>query len=255
MKIIVCYKIVPSDQGIEVNHDRTLKLSESEVELSPFDVNAIEAAVQLAAAAGGAELIGLTANGSCVENTKMRKAALSRGLNSGYAVKADGLGQADAAVTADVLAKAVEKIGEYDLILCGEGSGDLYNQQVGGLLGIMLGIPTVNAVSKLWLEDGQLMAERTLENGAEVLKIQGPAVISVTSDINIPRIPSMKDILGAGKKPFVVWELSELMSEPQTKAERLSIAAPEHTERANILVDYAADGGLTEIFGDIAKLL
>lgn len=255
MKIIVCYKIVPGDQGIEVNHDRSLKLSETEVELSPFDVNAIEAGAQLSTAVGGAEVIGLTANGNCVENTKMRKAALSRCLNAAYAVKGDALGQAEPSVTSAVLSAAVEKIGEYDLILCGEGSGDLYNQQVGGLLGIKLGIPAVNAVSKLWMEDGSIMVERTLENGAEVLKIQGPAVISVTSDINIPRIPSMKDILGAGKKPFTLWELSELMSEPTAKAERLSIAAPEHTERANILVDYAADGGLTAVFGDIAKLL
>lgn len=255
MKIIVCYKIVPSDQGVEVNPDRTLKISDQDVELSPFDVNAIEAAVQLSAQVGGAELVGLTVNGDSVENTKMRKAALSRGLNAGYAVKGDGLGQAEASVTAEVLKAAVEKLGGCDLVICGEGSGDLYNQQVGTLLGIRLGVPAVNAVSKLWVSEDKLMVERSLENGAEVLEIAGPAVISVTSDINIPRIPSMKDILGAGKKPFTVWELSELNVTAEAKAERLSISAPEQGERANVLVDYAAEGGLGAISGDILKLL
>lgn len=255
MKIIVCYKIVPTDQGIAVNADRSLKFVPGEVELSPFDMNAIEAGVQLAAAVGDSKVVGVTVNDAVVENTKVRKAALSRGLAEGYAVKGEGLGQADATVTAAVLKAAIEKIGDCDMIICGEGSGDLYNQQVGNLLGVMMGLPVVNGISKITAEDGKVVVERTVDSGVDVLEVKGPAVLSVTSDINIPRIPTMRDILGAGKKPFAIWDVADVAAVPDAKTEIISVAAPEQTERKKILADGSTADGLQEFWSNIGKLL
>ena len=99
----------------------------------------------------------------------------------------------------------------YDLVLCGEGSADLYAQQVGVQLGQLLNVPTINSVSKIVsVADGKVTVERTLEDEVETLEMPLPAVISVTSDINEPRIPSMKQILGAGKKPSTIWTVGDV---------------------------------------------
>jgi electron transfer flavoprotein beta subunit len=103
-----------------------------------------------------------------------------------------------------------EKSG-FDLIICGDGSSDLYAQQVGLLLGEMLHIPAINGVSKiLSLTDNTLTVERELEDEIETLSIPLPAVVAVSTDINSPQIPSMKAILGAAKKPVQVWSTADI---------------------------------------------
>lgn len=254
MKIVVCYKIVPSDEGVVVNADRSLKFLDNEIEISAYDTNAIEAAVRLAASYENSMIIGLTANGDLVENTKLRKAALSRGLTEVYAVKGEGLGNADPFVTASVLKAAVEKIG-FNVIICGEGSGDLYNQQVGNLLGCMLGLPTINKVSKITASDDKIVVERITASGVDVLEVSGPAVLSVTSDINIPRIPSMRDILGAGKKTFTVLNQGDLLQAPTSKTEVLGVASPELSDRRKVIVDGSTDDGLHAFWDNIFRLV
>lgn len=101
--------------------------------------------------------------------------------------------------TASALAAAAQKAG-FDLILCGDGSSDLYAQQVGLLVGEILNIPAVNGVSKIIsLTADTLTVERELEDETETLSIPLPAVVAVSTDINSPQIPSMKAILGAAK--------------------------------------------------------
>ncbi len=105
--------------------------------------------------------------------------------------------------TALALASAAEKIG-FDLLLFGEGSGDIYAQQVGLLTGELLKLPVINAVSHIQRDGDKIIVERTLEEDVEIIELTLPAVLCVTSDINVPRIPSMKAILGAGKSRYVV---------------------------------------------------
>lgn len=101
--------------------------------------------------------------------------------------------------TALALASAAEKIG-FDLLLFGEGSGDIYAQQVGLLTGELLKLPVINAVSHIQRDGDKIIVERTLEEDVEIIELTLPAVLCVTSDINVPRIPSMKAILGSREK-------------------------------------------------------
>ena len=80
-------------------------------------------------------------------------------------------------------------------MLFGEGSGDIYAQQVGLLVGELLQLPVINAVSNIQRNGDRIVVERTLEDEVEVIELSLPAVLCVTSDINTPRIPSMKAIL------------------------------------------------------------
>jgi electron transfer flavoprotein beta subunit len=113
--------------------------------------------------------------------------------------------------TARILAEVIgTRIPQYDLITCGEGSSDLYAQQVGPRLAELLGIPCVCFVQKLALEGGKLRAERRVEDGVEVVEAPLPALVTVLPDINTPRIPGVKDTLMAGKKPVTTIKKEEL---------------------------------------------
>lgn len=92
--------------------------------------------------------------------------------------------------------------GGFDLILCGDGSADEYAQQVDVQLAARLGVPSVNAVTAIKAEGDSMVVERTLEDVVEEVEVPLPAVIAVTPDVATPRIPGMKDILAAGKKPM-----------------------------------------------------
>jgi electron transfer flavoprotein beta subunit len=152
------------------------------------------------------------------------------------------------------LKAGIEKIGEYDLVLCGDGSADIYAQQVGAQLGQLLNIPTINSVSKIVsVTDGKATVERTLEDEIETLEVPLPAVISVTADINVPRIASMKQILSAGKKPSTVWTAGDAgLTIPTNSIEVLETKAPEQVDRKQIVVDGDSDDAIQEFIEKIA---
>ncbi len=254
MKIVVCFKIVREESEIVVNADRTLNAEKASCVVSPYDCNAIEAAMKLADAAGDSTVVAVTA-GSMVENSKMRKAALSRGPAELYAVKADDLDSADSFVVANTLKSAIEKLGGVDLVICGEGSADMYRQQTGCVLGALMGVPTINAVSAITPVDGKLRVERSADDGIEILEVSLPAVLSVTSDICPSKIPSMRDIMGAGKKPTTCDALADVCADADAKLTTVSVLAPEDTARAGRIVNGDSDESVREFFDMIQKSL
>ena len=90
--------------------------------------------------------------------------------------------------TANIIAQAAQKVG-FDLLVFGEGSGDLYAQQTGLAVGEYLGLPCVNAVNKITVEGDKIIVERDLENITEELELTLPAIVCVTSSINTPKTP------------------------------------------------------------------
>ncbi|HAL6189404.1 TPA: hypothetical protein H6T47_000258 [Escherichia coli] len=161
MKIITCFKLVPEEQDIVVTPEYTLNFDNADAKISQFDLNAIEAASQIAT--DDDEIAALTIGGSLLQNSKVRKDVLSRGPHSLYLVQDAQLEHALPLDTAKALAAAVEKIG-FDLLIFGEGSGDLYAQQVGLLVGEILQLPVINAVSAIQRQGNTLVIERTLED-------------------------------------------------------------------------------------------
>jgi len=246
--------VVPEEQDIVVKGDRTLALDKAEWKIGQYDLNAIEAGMQLAEAVGG-EVNALSVGGKIVDNSKLKKAALSRGPEQLYLVADDALNGADCYSTAATLAAAVRKIGDVDLILCGEGSGDVYAQQVGAVLGQMLGWATLNAVSKITAQGDKLLVERTLENEVEVLEVALPAVLSVTTDINKPRIPSLKEIMAAGKKPATTWGMGDIEADCSNKTEILSTLAPVEADRKMIILEGDSDDKIAELYEHLRKVL
>ncbi|WP_196598289.1 putative electron transfer flavoprotein FixA [Pectinatus frisingensis] len=250
LKIVICYKAVPEEQDILVNSDHTLSFERAEYKIGIYDLNAIEAGVKL-----GGTVIGLTAGGEIVNNSKMKKSILSRGVTEMYGVMDDSLVGIDSYSTANVLKAAIEKIGDVDLVLCGEGSGDIYSQQVGPILGQLLGWVGLNAVSKITEDSDGLVVERSLESEIEVLKVKLPAVLSVTTDINIPRIPGLRDIMSAGKKSSKVWKLDEVGVKVENRVETLSVLAAKQIDRKKVIIEGDSTEKIAELYEHLRKIL
>jgi electron transfer flavoprotein beta subunit len=254
MKVIVCYKIVPEEANIEINQDGSLSFANAEWKLSQYDLNAVEAAMQLVEAVGGS-VTALTVGDQKIENSKLKKSILARGPEDLYLVKDERLKRADTHLTAAVLAAAVAYIG-FDLVLCGEGSSDFYAQQVGIQLGELLQVPVINAVSKITPAGDRLIIERTLEDEIETLELSLPAVLAVTADINVTRLPGMKEILAAGKKPVTEWDLHKIgIRHAGPRVEEVSTLAPEQVARKKILVEGDSEPKIAEFLDYIRKEL
>jgi electron transfer flavoprotein beta subunit len=238
MNIVVCVKLTPDAGDIQVRGDGSISLDKARWVIGSLDLQAVEAGLQLAEATVG-KLIALSAGPAQIDNSLLKKDLLSRGPDELALVVDDALRDADTAVTAEVLVAAIRKLGPVDLILCGEGSADLYFQQVGLQVGERLDLPTLNAISQITpLDERHVVVERSLEDEVEVLEVPLPAVLSVTAEINQPRLPTMRQILLAGKKPVTVWKLADLGFDqpPERQLETISTQAPPHTQRKQVQI-------------------
>lgn len=243
MNIIVAFKVVPDDQDIQVAGDRSLDFSKAKNTVSAYDLNALEAASQLAAGQDGSKVIAITAGAASIDDSKLKKNVLARGVDELVMCADDACAAMDAHATASALASLVEKAGSYDLILMGDGSADNYAQQTDVQLAARLGVAVVNAVSKIEYEGSSVVVERTLEDVVETLRVPLPAVVSVTPDVAVPRIPGMKDILAAGKKPMDVAGASAVCG---NALEVVSTMAPEQADRKLEILDASADGAIEQ---------
>ncbi len=198
---VACFKWVADEAYIRQSPSGDLDFSSIDYKIGDYDRNAIEEAVRLKETFGWKAL---TVTAGLPEVAKGVKDALSRGADEAFFIADNSFGNLDSSQTASVLAEVIRtKIREYDLIICGEGSSDLYAQQVGARLAVKLGIPCISFVEKFLIENNQIIAERRSEEGIEVVTAPLPSLITVLPDINVPRIPGVKDTLMAGKKPTV----------------------------------------------------
>lgn len=233
MRIVACIKAAPAAEDITTRPDGTLDLDRAAWKVGTYDLNAVEAARTLADQTGGVA-VGLSVGGPALAATKLRKDVLSRGLDELVVVCDESLVDLDSYQTACVLRDALGRLDGVDVVLLGAGSSDVYAQQVGNELGALLGAATLNGVNKVTPADGHLVVERQLEDVVQVVEVPLPAVLSLTSAVNTPRIPGMRDVLAAGKRPTT--ELTDLAA-PAASADRTSLLAVEQVEREHRVID------------------
>jgi electron transfer flavoprotein beta subunit len=229
MNILVACKIVPDSQDIKSAADGSLDFSKAHQTISEYDLNAIEAAAQLAAANPGSTVKAISVGGKKVDDSKVKKGVLARGVDELFLVADDAAADLDSAATAAELAKLAEAAGGYDVIVVGSGSADLYAGQVGIQLAAVLDAPFVSGVIELTAGGAGLICKRMLESTVETVEAPLPVVVSVLPDAALPRIAGMKDILAAGKKPMNV---SAAQAGVASTVQTVSVAAPEPADRA-----------------------
>ncbi|RMF83431.1 MAG: electron transfer flavoprotein beta subunit/FixA family protein [Nitrospinota bacterium] len=213
MDIIVCIKQVPDPDApadtfkIDREQKRVIPPPNVDPVITLYDEHAIEAALQLKEQHGGKVTV-LSMGPDSVQ--RAIKQALAMGADEGYHLNDEAFLDADAYTTAYALAQAIKKLGRFDLILCGRQASDWDQGQVGVGIAEFLGIPSITLVVKAEVQDSGLRVERLVEGGYEVIETSLPALLTVSSEMNKPRYPTLKGIMAAGRKKVPVWGASDL---------------------------------------------
>ena len=251
MKILVGCKVVPEEQDIAVNGE-TLDVSKANPKISQFDLNALQAAVDIKEQNADANIKVLSIGGKSLENTKVRKDILSRGADELVVISSDKFENSLPSDTAEMFKQTASNLG-FDLIICGDGSGDLFAGQTGLRVGALLDIPAINCVNKIVSVDTtKIVVQRELENEIEELEIALPALICVSTDINTPAIPGMKAILAAAKKPVNVMDSNfDLNGVVELK----EVKAPKKKDRLKVIVEGDSDEKIAEFAANFKKAL
>ncbi len=202
MKIAVCIKRVPV---MEVKFAITADGSRYEetglkYDINDFDLWAIEAALQLKEKAGDGS-VHVVCMGPSTAQEQIRK-AMAMGADSGVLLETDARNY-DGLTVARALAAEL-KDGGYDLVLFGRIAIDSMNQMTGPMVAELLGLPVVTNVFKLDINGAIGKAERVLEGASEVMEFPLPAVLTIDDGLNKERLPSLKGIMAAKKKPLEV---------------------------------------------------
>ena len=214
--IVVCVKAVPDPKeacNIKIDpHTKTLLRCEVPLVINPLDKNAMEAALQLKTHLD-ARLTVLSMGPP--EAGNIVKECLALGADQGVLLSDAAFGGADAYATAFTLAKGIEKIGAFDVILCGMASSDGSTEWVGPEVATFLNIPVVTMVKEIVeFDKAWWKVKASLENGYRLMRVKLPAAFTVTRDLNTPRTLSFSGIIKARKKEITRWGLSDLAVPP-----------------------------------------
>ena len=202
MKIAVCIKRVPvMDVRFRIAADgKSVDEAGLKYDVNDFDLWAVEAALRLKESTGQGDVAVISLGPDAVQE-QIRK-ALSMGADRGIQLKADKTG-VDALAIARALAAEL-KNGGWDLILFGKVAIDTADQAVGPMVAELLALPCVSAISSLEISNGRGTAKRELEGATEVVEFPLPAVLTIDEGLNKERLPSLKGIMAAKKKPLEV---------------------------------------------------
>ncbi len=228
-RIIVLLKDIVDLTEMKVDPETREPITEGvKRRISDLDKRALETALKLKESAGG-EVITLSMGGSGTRTALL--AAMAMGADAAYIIHDEALAGVDSLATSKVLKAAVDKIGDYDLIIGGEMALDSLSSQVVPRLAELLGLPQVTYVKEIELGEGTLRAVRDLEDVDEVVEVGLPAVVAVVREINEPRTPSLMNIMKAKRKPTEEWDAEVLgLSSEEVKAsssvEVLKVEAP-----------------------------
>ena len=205
MKIIVLVKQVYG----EINRTpHSTKPSELQTHLiNETDRNAIEEALRIREKHGGT-VTALTM-GPMNSQSTLRE-ALAMGVDEAILLSDEFFEGSDSHATVTVLAAAVTKILDYDLILCGAYSDDLFALQVGPRLAEECNLPQITYATKITLEGRRVIVERDLENELQTIEGKLPCLIIVLSELNEPRVPSSEDRNAALNKDIIGWNATYL---------------------------------------------
>lgn len=213
MRIVVCIKQIPETGTVKFD-PVTKNLIRTSVRgiINRYDKHAIEAAVQIKEMTG-CEVVVISMGPEQFKESL--KEALAMGCDSAVLLSSKAFGGADTLATGYVLSRAVEKIGGADIVFFGQNTLDSNTGQVGPITAEYLGMPQVTFVGELSYSDGAVEAVRYLDTCRETVRVSTPTVITVTDELNIPRIAKPINIIKAGRREIPVWDETALECDPE----------------------------------------
>ncbi len=212
MNIIVCLKQVPGTTQVKIDpQTNTLVRTGITSILNPFDYYALEEGVRLKERYGGKVTV---LSMGPPDAATMLKEAISLGADEPVLLSDREFAGSDTLATSYTLSQAVRKIGQYDLVICGRQTLDGDTGQVGPELAQMLEVPFTAYVSKIEeVANGKMRVQRMVDEGHESIEIELPAVITVTKEINVPRLPSFRGLVKARSAQIPTWTAADIQAD------------------------------------------
>ena len=209
MNIVVCLKQVPDTTDIKIDpQTNTLVRQGIKNIVNPFDTYALEEGVRVKERYGG-KVTAISMGPPQAE--EVLREAIALGADEAILLSDSAFAGADTLATAYTLARAINKLEQYDVIICGRQTIDGDTGQVGPELAEMLKLSFVAYVSKIdEISNGYMRVKRMIEDGYEVMETPLPAVLTVVKEINVPRLPSLRGLTKAKSAVIPVWTAQEL---------------------------------------------
>jgi electron transfer flavoprotein beta subunit len=212
LHIIVCVKQIPDPEAplsdVSVDVENMEVIVDAPQVISPFDENALEAAIRIKEEVDGK--ITVLSMGKKLSDSVLRK-ALAAGADELVLLEDRAFEKLDSHSTAVVLASAIKKIGSYDLVLTGRQAGDWDSGQVGLILAEMLNLPCINLARNIQIEEKNVIVNKTIPEGYERIKAALPALVTVSNEVGELRYISrsrMLKMMRGGDIPS--WSCQEL---------------------------------------------
>lgn len=218
LNIIVCIKQVPHPEHFaRISLDparQTITREGIPTIINPLDRNALEEGLRLREEFSGKVTV---ISMGPPQARDVLEEALATGADNAILLCDQTFAGADTLATAYSLAYCIQKLGQFDLVLCGNETIDSATGQVGPQLAELLNVSHVNYVNRIVFEPGKnLIVERALEHGYMKVRAKLPALLSVVKEINQPRLPTVWGIIEAREKEIQVWGAADVKAVPDT---------------------------------------
>jgi len=211
MKIIVCIKQVPNTNEVRIDNDTGTLIREGIPSIiNPDDLNALEEALRIKDSRNNT-CVTVISMGPSQADTALRE-ALAMGADEAIHLTDKAFAGSDTWSTGTILAAAIKKIGDYDIIFCGRQAIDGDTAQVGPEIAEFLDIPQITYVNELKILDKSIKAKRTFEDGYFVIESDMPVLLTVIKELNLPRFMDMRLIYQAysPEANFKVWSAEDI---------------------------------------------
>lgn len=195
MRIIVCIKQVPDTNEVKINQETGTLIRDGVPSImNPDDLHALEEALKIKDSSD-AEVIVLSMGPP--QAKEVIQLAYAMGADRGILVSDRKFGGSDTWATATILAEAINKIGNYDLVFCGRQAIDGDTAQVGPEIAEFLNIPQVTYAKEISIEKDKAVVRRFTEYGDFIYRSELPILVTAIKDLNTPRYPTVKGIMKA----------------------------------------------------------
>ncbi|MCL5422055.1 MAG: electron transfer flavoprotein subunit beta/FixA family protein [Nitrospirae bacterium] len=208
MNIVVCIKQVPDTAEVRINPETNTLIRDGVASIiNPYDMHAIEAALQIREKAGGKVIV--ITMGPPQAEAALRD-ALAMGADDAVLLTDRAFAGSDTLATSYTLSKAISKIGT-DIIICGKQAIDGDTAQVGPEIAEFLSIPHISYIRKIEdIKPDSIRVQRLMDEGYDIVESPIPVLLTVVKELNEPRLPSLKGKMAARKAEIKKWTSSDI---------------------------------------------
>jgi len=244
MNIIVCVKEIPDPEippsKFKLDEESRLIIPPEGIPpvMSPYDEQAVELALRLKDDQGG-KITLLTVGPESV--SRIIKHGLAMGADEGIILEDKAFEGSDSFSLATILSKAIQKVGNFDLILCGREAADWGEGLVGSILAEILSLPLVTLAESIEVSGGKVHIKRVTLGGYQVFAVPTPAVVTVSDEAGRPRLPSGWGIISASQKSIPVCSAEDIEADVSrlgagvARRKLLKLFVPEKKRKCEII--------------------